>query len=80
MEDEATKLKIKVKRELADFLGVDLEDIDDDTSFRRDLHMSPANLTDFSELLKKAGFETDKIDFSEIEVFSDLFDQLTEGI
>ncbi len=77
MENELAQIKEKVKRELADFLGVDMEDIEDETVLREDLHMKATDLTDFSEILATAGYDTSKLDLTEIETFSELVEALT---
>jgi acyl carrier protein len=77
MDNETNSVSQKVKRELADFLGVDMEDIEDETEFATDLHMDAVALTDFMDILDKAGLEIDKVDLAEVESFSDLIDALT---
>lgn len=77
MDNDFEKIKQKVKRELADFLGIDMEDIDDDTVLASDLHMDPSQLTDFMEILSKAGYDSDSVDLTEVESFSDLIEALT---
>lgn len=77
MDSDFEKTKQKVKRELADFLGVDLEDIEDDTVLADDLHMDPSQLTDFMEILAKAGYDTDSVDLTEVESLNDLVEALT---
>lgn len=80
MDNELAQIHQKVKRELADFLGIDMEDIEDETTLREDLHMDPTNLTDFKEILGKAGFEIQDLDMTEIETFGDLVETLTAHI
>lgn len=77
MDNDLEKTKQKVKRELADFLGIDMEDIEDDTEFSTDLHMDPSQLTDFMEILSKAGFATEDVNLTEAETFIDLVEALT---
>ncbi len=77
MEQQLNKIKILVKTELANFLGVDLEDIEDESSFTDDLHMKASDLTDFIEILKRMDMDTSSIDLGEIENFSDLVEALT---
>ena len=59
-------------------MGLDVEDIEDDFSLIEDLHMKPTDLTDFAQILSKMNFETEDIDFTEIETFSDLVDWLAQ--
>lgn len=78
MESDLTKTKEKVKRELTDYLGVDMEDIEDESSLTEDLHMKASDLTDFMEILTTAGFDTTKIDLIEVKTFADLVESLTD--
>jgi acyl carrier protein len=78
MDSEIANIKQKVKRELSDFLGIDAEDIEDETVLIEDLHMDPANLADFAEILEKGGFDTTSLDFTQVETFLDLIEALTE--
>lgn len=78
MDSELANTKQKIKRELADYLGVDMEDIEDETEFTTDLHMDAVALTDFMEILSKAGFDVTELDFNEIGTFLELVEALTE--
>lgn len=77
MDTEYGKTKEKIKEELANYLGIDAEDIEDDTSLTEDLHMKASDLTDFSEILAGLSFDTSKLDLTEIETFSDIADMVT---
>lgn len=77
MDTELANIKQKVKRELADYLGVDMEDIEDETEFSTDLHMDAVAIADFMDILTKAGFDTAQLDFTEIDSFLDLVEALT---
>lgn len=77
MDAETNKIIQKVKRELADFLGIGMEDIEDESEFTSDFHMSASEMTDFIDILNKAGFTTDSLDLTQIETFTDLIDQLS---
>lgn len=77
MNREYNDIKSSVRKALADFLGIETEDIEDDFSLGEDLHMKPTDITDFMEILAKMNFDTEKLDFSAIETFSDLIDTLT---
>ncbi len=77
MDSELIKIKEKIRRELADYQGVDPEDIEDDSVLSEDLHMQPTDLTDFSEILTTAGYDTSKLDFTEVETFGELVDAVT---
>jgi hypothetical protein len=76
METEALKLKVKVKSLLADFLGVEADDIKDEYSLTNDLHMTPADISDFLQILEENGIETAKINLAEIDTFDELIEYL----
>lgn len=80
MDGDLEKTKQEVKRELANYLGVDLEDIEDESTLTGDLHMKATDLTDFMVKLGEAGFATEDIDLTEIETFEDLVEVLTAHI
>jgi acyl carrier protein len=77
MESQVNKINQLVKAELADFLGVDLEDIEDESSLEIDLHMKASDLADFMDILKRMDMDTTSVSLTEIETFSDLIDALT---
>lgn len=65
-----------LKRELAEYLGLDSEDIDLDDDLSEDLHMMPSDLTDFIEILKSKNINTSGLNISKILTFKDLVEQL----
>lgn len=78
MDAEFDKTKETVRRELSNFLGVDTEDIEDDVSLTEDLHMKATDLADFMEILTRMNMDTERVDLTQTETFSDLLDALTE--
>jgi acyl carrier protein len=78
MEKEFDRIRQIVKRELADFQGIGIEDIEDDTFFSEDLHMNPTEMTDFIEILGKAGLEVSDLDLTEVETFGDLVELIND--
>jgi acyl carrier protein len=78
MDKDFNYVKEKVRKELANQLGVEPEDIEDDSSLTEDLHMKASDITDFSESLANSGFVTSNLDFTEIETFIDLVEALTD--
>ena len=78
MDNDLTKTKDVVRRELSNFLGVEAEDIEDDTSLTEDLHMKATDLADFLEILTRMGMETTGVDLTETETFLDLTEALTD--
>lgn len=77
MDSDFEKTKQKIKRELSDYLGIEAEDVEDDSILSEDFHMMPNDLTDFMEILSTAGFDTSKIELTEIETFEDLVEAVT---
>lgn len=73
---EQENTKEKVKRLLAEHIGVEPEDINDDDSFIEDLHMNPSELVDFSQKLEEAGFEISRVNFTDLEKVEDLVEAL----
>jgi len=70
------KTSEKIRKILADFLGVETGDISEDDLLTEDLHMTAIDLTDFSEMLKTAGFDTTGLNMAEIETLADLYEKL----
>lgn len=73
------KMKItatKIKELLAEQIGVDPEDLNDEDSFTEDLHMTNADLTDFSQKLEMAGANMSEVDFSVTETLLALIETL----
>lgn len=62
----------KIKDLLADFLGVEKGDINDDDSLKEDLHMTPSDIIDFVHILKENGFEIDEANLEEIDTVEEL--------
>lgn len=69
--------KDTVKKLLAEQIGVEPDDIGEEDFLIEDLHMSPADLTDFVEKLEASGFPTHGLDLTEIETVEDLLEKLS---
>lgn len=76
MNKEYNDAKEKIRKLLSASLGIEPEDVEDDFSLTEDLHMKSTDLTDFSLILSKEGFDTENLDFTEIETFADLVDSI----
>lgn len=74
---DSESVKKYITEKLAEHIGVDLEDINDDDFFTEDLHMTPADLSDFIEQIGSEGIDTSKIDLTITETVGDLLDTLT---
>jgi len=79
MDNDFTRTKELVRRELSDYLGLEPDDIEDDSSLTEDLHMKASDLTDFMEVLTRMGMETAGVDLMETETFLDLVESLTKN-
>lgn len=65
-----------VKEFLAEQIGAEPEDLNDEDSFVEDLHMTNADLTDFAHKLESAGANPTEIDFATIETLGELIDAI----
>jgi acyl carrier protein len=70
----------KVKKIIAEYLGVDYEDIKDEDSLVEDLHMKPSDLSDLVEILKDEQIDTSNLDLTEIETIYDLVEKLESNL
>jgi len=64
------------KKTLAEFLGIEAEDIGEDDGLYEELHMQPSDLSDFLHKLGELGFDTAKTDLTRVESVSDLMEAL----
>jgi acyl carrier protein len=64
--------KHKIKKLLAEFLGIELSDLSDEDMLRDDLHMGPVDLTDFAQILSDNGLDIKVEDWNEIETVSEI--------
>jgi len=69
--------QVKIKKLLAEHLGVDPEEIKEDDYFSDDLHMSATDLTDFTETLSNSGFSTESLDLTSVETVGELIEEVT---
>ena len=69
---EESNIEKIIKRIIAEHLGVDVEDVQDEDHLTRDLHMSAADLTDVIEKLSTAGLDTDNINPQKIKTVKNL--------
>lgn len=68
--------ELKVKKALAAYLGVESEDISLDDTFKEDLHMQAADLTDFLEQLSELGLPINQVDIVQIKTVGELIESL----
>ncbi len=77
MDKDTNKLADRIKKILADFLGVDADDIKNEYSLADELHMTASDLTDFVEALRASGIDTSSLVLTEIDSFDDLIENLS---
>jgi acyl carrier protein len=80
MNDEQNPTLLIVKTCLADHIGVNVEDINDDDTFMNDLHMRPTEFSDFIEELTEKGLDTRDLDLTSIQTVGDLVESLSSHI
>jgi acyl carrier protein len=64
----------KVKTYLAEYLGTEPEDINDEDSFSEQLHMRPSDISDFFTTLEGKGVDTSLLNIEETQTVSDLIE------
>jgi len=80
MDNQQNTIAITIKSRLAEHLGLEVTDINDEDTFLGDLHMRAAEFTDFIEELEDAGLETQKLDLPSIKTVGGLIEALSEHI
>lgn len=75
-KNPSTSTASLIKDLLAQSLGVDVEDINDDDSLTDDLHMSTSELVDFVESLRERGMDTSSLDLAGIDTVAELTESL----
>lgn len=80
MESEFQSDKKKIQTELANYLGIEPEDIEDESSLTEDLHMKATDLTDFLEILARMGYDTSGVDLTEIDTFLEFVESITDNV
>lgn len=68
---------LTIKTLLAEHIGVEPEDINDEDVLQEELHMTAADLTDFHDVLQKEGFNTESVDFNSVETVHQLAEVLS---
>lgn len=75
-----TKTSIDISQKiitlLAEHTGADEEELSSTDTFQDKINMSVMDLADFVEKLKVAGFDTSKLDLTEIESVGDLIENI----
>lgn len=66
-----------VKEVLATQIGVEPDDINEEDLLGEDLHMSPADVSDFVSNLTTKGFDAKDLELTSIETVADVVDGLS---
>lgn len=77
--EEAKEQKQIIKRILAEQLGIDVSDFENDDSLTHELHMDSAGLTDFFKSLQSQNLDTSKLDITQVDTLEELFEMLGLG-
>lgn len=75
--DDVSAVVQKAKQILADFLGTEPNEINDEDSFVEHLHMGPSDISDYFDLLQKNGINFSSADLEKITTVGDLIEYLT---
>jgi len=65
---------------IAEQIGVDVADINDDDSFSEDLHMSPAEFSDFLGSLSVLGVDAHSMEIASISTVEELIEEVSSHI
>ena len=68
--------KSQIIKRLAEHIGVEPEDIDEDDAFLTDLHMNPMEMSDFVHSLTSLDLDVSHLNLAEIENIADLLEVL----
>lgn len=66
----------KILKILAKHIGTEPDEIKSEFSFKSDLHMNASDLSDFLGKVESSGFDTSKIDLTEIDTVDNLIEAL----
>jgi len=67
----------KIKNVLAQQIGAEVDDIENEAFLDEDLHMTPADITDFIEKLSEKGFDVSALDLENLETVEDVVEALS---
>ena len=68
--------KSQIIKKLAEDIGVETEDIEEDDAFLTELHMNPTELSDFVHSLTALDLDISRLNLTEIETVADLLEAL----
>ena len=76
MTDTENIIKNLVIEKLAEHIGVETEDINLDDSLIDDLHLNPAEISDFLQKLSESEIGINEEEMEDIETVADLIDKI----
>jgi len=76
MNDTEEKIKDLVIGKLAEYIGVETEDINLEDSLIDDLHLNITEISDFLQELSKEGIEIEETKYKNIKTISDLINYI----
>lgn len=79
-EDNYINVANLIKRHLAETIGVDVDDIKDEDTFLEDLHMSPAEFSDFLASLEKFKIDPSAPDIANANCVVELIEAVSSQI
>ena len=76
MIEKTKDISQKIIALLAEHMGTDEEELKNTDMLQDDINMSPTDLADFVEKLTVAGFDTSKLNLTELESVEDLIENI----
>ena len=81
MDEKELKTKNTIKAKIAEQIGVDVDDINDDDAFAEDLHMSAAEFSDFLGSLADLGVsDAHSLELTSVSTVDELIDEVSSQI
>ncbi len=80
MDEKEEKIKNTIKAKIAEHIGVEVADINDDDSFSEDLHMSPAEFSDFLGSLAELGVDAHSMELASSTTVEELIEEVSSQI
>ncbi len=80
MDEKEEKIKERIKAMIAEQIGVDVGDLNDDDSFSEDLHMSPAEFSDFLGSLSVLGVDAHSMEIPSTSTVEELIEAVSSLI
>ena len=74
MSDTTTKNKIL--KIIADHIGVEKDELNEEDFLDEDLHLNPSGIMDLAKAFEENDVDISSLNFSEIETISDIFEAL----